>query len=85
MVFKQPALFPCGRQMVVGRADQAGRFVKRAAAVWGLQWSNPQGRVCLPASLRHYSVAYGRTLVRSSLACAQTDSGAGCLKTIGRL
>ena len=45
---------------------------------------NPSGRVCLPAGRRHHSVVYGRTLLRSSLACAQPAPGARhCEKKLG--
>jgi hypothetical protein len=85
MTFQQPALFLCGRQVAVRRAGQAGGLLKRRAAAWWPQRNNPKGRVCLPACPRHHSIAYGRTLIRSSLACAQTDPGAGYWKVIGRL
>jgi hypothetical protein len=85
MPFQQPALLLWGRQVVVRRAGQAGGLSKRRAAAWRPQRCNPSGRVHLPACPRHHSVAYGRTLLRASLACVQTAPGAGYWKGMGRL
>jgi len=64
---------------------QTGRLVKPRAAAWRPLRSNPSGRVWLPACLRHHSVVYRYTRLRSSLSCAQTDSGAGHARAWGRL
>src|SRR6185503_10021724 len=67
-----------------------GWQVKPRAAEWRPRQGNPcthqfRGRVCLPACLRHHSVVDGRPLPRSSLACAQTASGAGHVEAVSRL
>lgn len=74
-----------GRQVVVRGAGPPGRQAKPRAAAWRPLDGNPQGRVYLPASLRHHSVVDRRPLPRSSLACTQTDPGVGYLGGMDRL
>src|SRR6185437_16820130 len=90
---------PCrGRQVVAHGAAPtwlaepapAKAGVKPHAAAWRPRQGNPcthpfRGRVRLPASLRHHSVVDGRPLLRSSLVCAQTASGAGHAEASSRL
>src|SRR6185312_6949113 len=59
--------------------------VKPRAAAWRPPDGNPQGRICLPASLRNHSVVDRRPLLRSFLACAQTAPGAGHAEILNRL
>lgn len=65
-----------GRQVVVRDAGLGGSMVKSCAAAWRPWVSNPPGRACLPTELRHHSVVYRHTLLRSSLLREQTDPGA---------
>ena len=85
MVFPYPALSLSGRQVVVRGAGLAGCQAKPRAAAWRPLNDNPPGRVGLRPGPRHRSVVYGRTLLHSSLPCAQTDPGAGHGKTMNRL
>jgi len=75
---KQAALPGSGCQVVAHRAGQGGPLFKRRAAAWRPLPGNPAGHGCLPAVLRHRSVAYRHTLLRSSLSRAQTAHGAAC-------
>ena len=85
MTFPQSALLRSGRQVIVRGADQGGALIKLRVAAWRPERSNPSGRGCLPAGLRHHSVVYRHTLLRSSLSCAQTALGAGYWNVMSRL
>ena len=76
-----PALL--AREWCVAKRLTGGQVEPRAAS-WRAMLDNPSGRGCLPAIQRHHSVVYGRTLPRSSLACAQTAPGAGHVETWSR-
>jgi len=71
------------RQCVAQRLP--GGQVKPRTAAWRPLKNNPPGRGCLPTGRRHHSVVYGRTLLHSSLSCAQTAPGAGHEEVLNRL
>ena len=85
MISPYLALSSSGRQVVGRGAGLPGWQAKPRAAAWRPLGDNPPGRGCLPASRRHHSVVDRRPLFPSSLACAQTASGARHGEIMNRL
>ncbi|ULU25592.1 hypothetical protein DYST_02525 [Dyella terrae] len=85
MLPRNPRCPPVAARVGGAAPRLTGGQVKPRVTLWRPLVDNPSGRGCLHAGLRHHSVVYRHTLLRSSLTRAQAAPGAGHVEASGRL